>query len=70
MTNKACVHAINALLYLLYTINKPFSNKPFISIGDFRQVALIVRGGGLVATINASIRSLTLWLCFTLKKLE
>jgi hypothetical protein len=70
MANKACVYAVDALLRLLCAIDKPFGGKPFIGVGDFRQVAPVVRGGGLAAAIDASIRSSTLWLCFTLKKLE
>lgn len=36
MANKACVHAVDALLRLLYAIDKPFGSKLFISVGDFR----------------------------------
>ena len=70
MANKACIHAVDALLRLLCAIDMPFGGKPFIGVGDFRQVAPVVRGGGLAAAIDASIRSSTLWPCFALKKLE
>lgn len=70
MANKACVHAVDALLRLLCATDKPFGGKPFIGVGDFRQVAPVVRGGGLAAAIDASIRSSTLWPCFTIEKLE
>ena len=33
-------------------------------------VALVVRGGGLSAAIDASVRTLNLWPKFTMKKLE
>jgi hypothetical protein len=70
MANKACLHAINALLRLLCNTNKPFDSKSFVGISDFHQVALVVRGSGLSAAINASIQTSNLWLKFTVKKLE
>jgi len=70
MANKACIHAVDALLRLLCATDKPFGGKPFIGVGDFRQVAPVVRGGGLAAVIDASIRSSALWPCFSLRKLE
>jgi hypothetical protein len=70
MANKACLHAVNALLHLLCNTNKPFGSKSFIGVGDFHQVALVVRGGGLSAAINASVQTSNLWLKFTMKKLE
>ena len=70
MANKACVHAVDALLRLLCNTDKPFGGKPFIGVGDFRQVAPVVRGGGLSAAIDASIRTSALWPRFTLTKLE
>ena len=70
MANKACVHAVDALLRLLCNTDKPFGGKPFIGVGDFRQVALVVRGSGLSAAIDASIRTSALWPRFTLSKLE
>jgi hypothetical protein len=70
MANKACLYAVDALLRLLCNTNKPFDSKSFISVGDFRQVALVVRGGGLSAAINASIHTSSLWLKFVVSKLE
>jgi hypothetical protein len=70
MANKACLHAVDALLRLLCNTNKPFGGKPFIGVGDFRQVAPVVKGGGLGAVINASIRTSSLWPSFALSKLE
>lgn len=70
MANKACLHAVDALLRLLCNTNKPFGGKPFIGVGDFRQVAPVVRGGGLGAVIDASIRTSSLWPSFILIKLE
>ena len=70
MANKVCLYAVNALLRLLCNNDKPFDGKSFISVGDFHQVALVVRGGGLSAAINTSVRTSNLWLKFTMKKLE
>ena len=70
MANKACLHAVDALLRLLCNTDKPFGGKPFISVGDFRQVAPVVRGGGLSAAIDASIQTSSLWPRFALSKLE
>ena len=70
MANKACLHAVDALLRLLCNTDKPFGGKPFIGVGDFRQVAPVVRGGGLSAVIDASIRTSSLWPSFLLSKLE
>ena len=70
MANKACLHTVNTLLCLQCNTNKPFGGKPFISVGDFHQVAPIVRGSGLGATIDASIQTLGLQLSFALSKLK
>jgi hypothetical protein len=70
MANKACLHAVDTLLRLLCNTNKPFGGKSFISVGDFRQVAPVVRGGGLSAAIDASVQTSNLWPRFTISKLE
>jgi hypothetical protein len=36
MANKACLHAVDALLRLLYNADKLFGGKPFIGASDFR----------------------------------
>jgi len=70
MANKACLHAVDALLRLLCNTDKPFGGKSFIGVGDFHQVAPVVRGGGLSAAIDASVRTSNLWPKFTVRKLE
>lgn len=70
MANKACLHAVDALLRLLCNTDKPFGGKSFIGVGDFRQVAPVVKGGGLNAAIDASIRTSSLWPKFSVSKLE
>lgn len=40
----------------------PFGGKAFVGLGDFRQVAPVIRGAsGLTATFDNSIRSSDLW---------
>lgn len=40
----------------------PFGGKLFVGLGDFRQVAPVVRGSsGPTATLNNSIRTSELW---------
>ena len=70
MANKACLDAVDALLQLLCNTNKPFGGKPFIGVSDFRQVAPVVRGGGLGAAVDASIKTSILWPKFSISKLE
>jgi hypothetical protein len=70
MANKVCLYAVDALLRLLCNTDKPFGGKSFISVDDFRQVALVVRGGGLNAAIDAFVRTSNLWPRFTMSKLE
>jgi hypothetical protein len=48
----------------------PFGGIPFVGIGDFRQVAPVVKGGGRTATRLASIQSSPLWGKFTILRLH
>ena len=57
MANKAAFKAVDSLLYSLTASPLPFGGKVVIAVGDFRQVAPVVKGGGLSATIDASIRT-------------
>ncbi|KAF9231146.1 PIF1-like helicase-domain-containing protein, partial [Melanogaster broomeanus] len=38
-----------------------FGSKPIVGLGDFRQVAPVVGGGGEMATLRASVKSSSLW---------
>jgi PIF1-like helicase len=46
-------------------LSLPFGGKVFVGIGDFRQVAPVIKGGGFAETFNASVRSSYLWPSFT-----
>ena len=47
-----------------------FGEKVFVVIGDFRQVAPVVRGNGPSTVFDASIKSSYLWSCFHLLSLS
>jgi hypothetical protein len=55
MANKAAFEAVDSLLYSLTASPLPFGGKILIAVGDFRQVAPVVKGGGLSAAIDTSI---------------
>jgi ATP-dependent DNA helicase PIF1 len=69
MANKAAFEAVNSLLYSLTASPLPFGGKILIAVGDFRQVAPVVKGGGLSAAIDASIRTSHLWPAFQIHRL-
>lgn len=48
----------------------PFGGKLFLEIGDFRQVASVVRGSGLTGTFEVSIQSSHLWPHFKILRLD
>lgn len=48
----------------------PFGGIPFIGIGDFRQVAPVVKGSGCTPARLASVKSSTLWPSFSVVSLE
>jgi hypothetical protein len=72
MAKKAVLECANQLLQDIMDNQLPFGGKTFIGLGDFRQVAPVVRGSsGPSATLNNSIRSSYLWdhfdiLCLTI----
>jgi hypothetical protein len=62
MAKKAVVECADQLLQDIMGNNLPFGGKLFIGLGDFRQVAPVVRGSaGPTATLNSSIRTSFLW---------
>ena len=61
MANRAALQAVDCLLQTLSGSPKPFGGKPLIAIVDFRQVAPVVRGGGLAAVVDASVRMSPVW---------
>jgi len=70
MSNRSAVECTNALLQLLMGNTKPFGGKIVIGLGDFRQVAPVVRNGGPTASLDASIRSSLLWKDFHILRLH
>ena len=48
----------------------PFGGIPFIGIGDFRQVAPVVKGSGCTPARLVSVKSSTLWPSFSVLSLE
>ena len=69
MVNRAALQAVNCLLQTLTGSTEPFGGKFLIAVGDFRQVAPVVRGGGLAAVIDASVRMSPLWDLFHINRL-
>jgi hypothetical protein len=60
---------VDSLLRSLTGSQLLFGRKILIGIGDFRQVAPVVKGGGLSAAIDASIRMSHLWPAFQIHHL-
>ena len=49
---------------------KPFDGKIVVGLGDFRQVALVVRNGGPTASLDALVRFSPLWDNFQILRLH
>jgi len=69
MANKAAFEAVDSLLRSLTASPLPFGGKVVMAVGDFRQVAPVVKGGGLSAAIDASVRTSHLWPAFQIHHL-
>jgi hypothetical protein len=69
MANVAAFEAVDTLLRLIMGCDTPFGGKVVIGIGDFRQVAPVVKGSGPTACYLASILSSPLWKSFRLHQL-
>ncbi|CAG8574327.1 13021_t:CDS:2, partial [Cetraspora pellucida] len=70
MANKTVVECVDLLLCQICNKDEPFRGKPFIGVGDFRQVAPVVKGAGRSSTIDASIKTSYLWKYFNLHVLN
>lgn len=70
MANKAAIECADMFMRLLMERDTPFGGKVFLGLGDFRQVAPVVRGCGPTATYEASIRSSYLWPYFKILRLD
>lgn len=64
MANKTALECANQLLQFVTNSNEPFGNKTFVGLGDFRQVAPVVRHSGPSAVFHASVKSSNLWPLF------
>ncbi|OOQ86332.1 hypothetical protein PEBR_21927 [Penicillium brasilianum] len=70
MAKKAVLECANQLLQDIMGNDLPFGDKLFIGLGDFRQVAPVIRGSsGPAATLNSSIRTSELWHHFQILRL-
>lgn len=59
------------LLKAIMENEDPFGGKVFVGVGDFRQVAPVIKGNpSSTATLDASIRSSSLWQTFTILRLH
>ncbi|KAH0603502.1 uncharacterized protein H6S33_007824 [Morchella sextelata] len=70
MANKAAIECADEFLELVLANGKPFGGKVFLGLGDFRQVASVVKSAGPTATLEASIRSSYLWEQFKILRLD
>lgn len=70
MSNRAAIECTNVLLQLLMGSSKPFGGKIVVGLGDFRQVAPVVKNGGPTASLDASIKSSWLWKHFHIVRLH
>jgi ATP-dependent DNA helicase PIF1 len=70
MANVAIFEALDILLRRITGNQAPFGGKIIIGIGDFRQVAPVVKGGGPSAAYLASILSSPLWHLFSITQLN
>ena len=55
MANKAVIECTDQLLRKLMKCSLPFGGKPIISLGDFHQVAPVVKNSSQAAVFDASI---------------
>ena len=61
MANKSTIEAVSRLLQSITGQSLPFGGKILIALGDFRQVAPVIKNAGPTATLDASIHSCSLW---------
>ena len=70
MSNKSTVEYVNKLLQSIMGNSLPFGGKVLIGLGDFRQVAPVIKNAGPSATFDTSIRSSWLWPHFRILSLR
>ena len=62
--NVAVIESVDDLCRRINSCGRPFGGISFVGVGDFRQIAPVVKGQGSVATFLASVKSSSLWLRF------
>jgi hypothetical protein len=70
MANVAIVEAVHDVCCLVKQNDRPFGGIPFVGVGDFRQVAPVVKGSGPAASFDACIKSSHLWKHFRILSLH
>jgi len=70
MSNRAAIECTNALLQLLMGNMRPVGGRIVVGLGGFRQVASVVKNGGPIGSLDASIRSSWLWKHFHILRLH
>jgi hypothetical protein len=70
MVKKVAWECVDQLLRDIMGNDLPFGGKAFVGLGDFRQVAPVIRGAsGPAATFDNSVRSSDLWERFEILRL-
>ena len=69
MANKAAVECVDRLLQSITGSQLPFGGKVVVALGDFRQVAPVIKDAGVTAVLDASIRTSRLWPSFYIMRL-
>ena len=70
MANKAAIECADSLMRQIVRRDLPFGNKTFLALGDFRQVAPVLRDTNSPAAVfDSSIRSSSLWTHFQILRL-
>jgi hypothetical protein len=68
--NVAWMDCVDNLCRSLMKSDRPFGGIPFFGIGDFRQVAPVVKGTGSAPALQASMKSSSSWTSFHIIKLH
>lgn len=68
--NVAWLDCVDELCRSLKNVELPFGGIPFVGLGDFRQVAPVVKGTGSTASRMASVKSSRIWPVFDVLKLH
>jgi hypothetical protein len=68
--NVTWMDCIDNLCRSLMKTDRPFGKIPFLGIGDFRQVAPVVKGTGCAPALQASVKSSSFWTSFHILKLH